>query len=161
MERLNSNDQNIGKLLKDEMLAELEGKLQNGEVVTFMVRGWSMRPLLFNLRDQAVIYPVSEPLRCGQVVVFKYHGRMLLHRIVKIEGDNLTIQGDGVPYRCEKVTRGDVVAVLGAAIRKSGKRVSCDSKQWIRLSKRWAALPKWLKYMILKFLRVLEIIKII
>lgn len=161
MNRSSVTSANLSQMLKDESLSEIETRLREGNSVTIMVRGWSMRPLLFNLRDSAVIAPITGELKCGDVVVFKYKERMLLHRIMVIEGDNLIIKGDGVPYSREQVKREAVLGIMREAIRRSERRISCDSPQWIRMSQRWAAIPPFMQSVILKFLRLLEKIKLI
>ncbi|MEG2865709.1 MAG: S24/S26 family peptidase [Mucinivorans sp.] len=155
------NAETLSQIAKQASLDEIESRLAANQEVTILIRGWSMRPMLFNLRHHAIICPIQKPLATGDVVVFKYKNRFLIHRIIQIQGENLTIQGDGVPFATEKVTRQDVIGVMREAITPRGKHIKCDSKPWIRKSKRWAAVNPNVKYIVLKFLRLLEILKLI
>lgn len=155
MTRINTAE--LSRQLKEQMLWQVEEQISSGQTATFTVRGWSMRPLMNNLRDRAVVSPITEPLRCSDVVVFKYHGRYLLHRIIAIDGDRFTIKGDGVPFSHEVVDRADILAVLTSVIRRNGTTVSCSSPKWIDRSRRWNAMNPRIQYVILKFLRILEI----
>lgn len=105
--------------------------------VTFTVRGFSMRPFLENGRDKVVITPPQEP-QIGQVVLAEYAPkRYALHRIIAIDGNKITMQGDGNRLsQTESFPAEKLIGTAVAFIRK-GKRVNTDSKCWLRYSKFW------------------------
>ena len=78
-----------------QFLPEVARFLEEGHTVTFGLKGYSMRPFLEHGRDKALL---SKPttLQKGDAVLAEIStGVFVLHRIVKIEGDNITLRGDG------------------------------------------------------------------
>ena len=77
--------------------AEVEAMLAEGREVQIRMKGHSMRPLLRSERDQVVLTPCADPARLqpGDVVLFRCCGRHILHRIVRRDGERLTLAGDG------------------------------------------------------------------
>lgn len=134
--------------------AQVEALLAEGQEVTLRVKGYSMRPLLRNERDVVVLTPFrpEKPLRNGEIVLFRYQGRHILHRIVGIENDRLTLAGDGNYRQQEYCTVSDVVAVASRVIRKNGREVRCDSRKWLRMSRAWRALPPLVRRYVLAVL---------
>ncbi|MBR7114861.1 MAG: peptidase S41, partial [Alistipes sp.] len=73
----------------------------------------------------------------------------VLHRIEKIEGDRITFAGDGNYKIKEVATRQDIVAVMVAVKRASGRRVECSGKSWRWQSRAWLMLPAFVRRVIL------------
>lgn len=105
--------------------------------VTFTVYGTSMHPFLGNGRDKVVLTPPVKP-RPGQVVLAEVMPkRYALHRIIKIDGDTITMRGDGNPlFMKEQFTTDKLVGTAEGFIRK-GKYVSTSSKLWRFYSATW------------------------
>ena len=108
--------------------AEVEAMLSEGREVQIRMKGHSMRPLLRSERDQVVLTPCTDParLRPGDVVLFRCCGRHILHRIVRRDGDRLTLAGDG-NYR---ITEQCTTPPAGSSGRASGSRSrpGCDGR---------------------------------
>ena len=116
----------------------VEEELAAGHHVRFRLKGYSMLPFLRNEKDDVVLYPCTEAeLSPLDVVLFRYKGKHLLHRIIRKEGRDLLIQRDGSFYAKEKCTIDDVVGKLQSVIRPSGKILSVDSCQWRFYSQVW------------------------
>ena len=146
------------EVANDIFFAEVERLLARGESVTMLVRGDSMRPLLRNGRDTVVVAPRGEaPLRVLDIVLFRYRGRHVLHRIVRIEGDRLTLAGDGNYRLRERCTSDDIVARMVCAVRPSGRIVECDSRRWRIQSRLWLAIPEWVRRQLLRIMWHLRI----
>ena len=76
--------------------AWIEKEIAEGRSVQFRLKGYSMFPLLRNECDEVVLTPCQEnELRPMDVVLFRYQGKHVLHRIIRREGSKLYIQGDG------------------------------------------------------------------
>ncbi len=77
--------------------AEIVQQIRAGKRVVMTARGNSMRPFITDLKDKLILSPfVKEDLQIGQSVLARCtDGRIVLHRIVKREGDVLTLCGDG------------------------------------------------------------------
>ena len=83
-----------------------------------------------------MIRPCTEDeLHPMDVVLFRYRGKHVLHRILRKEGHRLLLQGDGSYVAREQCTTADVVGKLDEVIRPSGRSVSVTDWQW-RLSGR-------------------------
>ena len=60
------------------------------------LRGNSMRPFLKNERDKAVLVLPKGPCQKGDAVLAEVSPKhFVLHRIVNIDGDKITLRGDG------------------------------------------------------------------
>lgn len=123
--------------------------------VTFTVYGVSMHPFLGSGRDKVVLAPPAEP-RVGQVVLAEVQPqRYALHRIIKIEGDIITMRGDGNPLRMvEQFTADKLVGTAEAFIRK-GKYVSTNSKLWRYYSATWQACNPARRWLLAFYRRII------
>ena len=116
--------------------AEVEAMLAEGREVQIRMKGHSMRPLLRSERDQVVLTPCTDPARLqpGDVVLFRCYGRHILHRIVRRDGERLTLAGDGNYRITEQCTTRDVAGIAVRVIRASGRasgsrsRPGCDGR---------------------------------
>lgn len=210
-------------LLSNRLFFEqVEAMLAEGHEVQIRMKGHSMRPLLRNERDIAVLTPIanyagdstperpspttdalqenivpaeanltnqtlrsnadSEPnvqsghdiphgpdnnaphkeirhscygidaLRAGDIVLFRCDGRHILHRIIRRDAERFTLAGDGNYRMQEHCTAGDIVAVMTAVIRPSGRIVRTASRRWRRQSRCWQALPAGVRRFMLRVL---------
>lgn len=75
---------------------DVEKLLLQGNVVQFMLQGYSMYPLFVPGRDQAVVAPVdTDILKRGDVVLYRREGSILvLHRIWRRKGNQFYLVGD-------------------------------------------------------------------
>ena len=105
--------------------ALVEEQLAAGGQVKIPLVGTSMQPTL--LAGDVIVLEKAHKIGVGDVVLFRYKGRHLLHRIITIDGDSYTMRGDNCIF-CETVNREDIVA----------KMVSVEKKNILRhLAVRW------------------------
>ena len=71
------------------------------------------------------------------LVLFRYRGSHVLHRIIKRTGDDLLIQGDGSIVAMEQCTVKDVVGRVTGICRPSGKVLSVNNWKWTLPSRLW------------------------
>jgi hypothetical protein len=108
--------------------------------VTFVVRGYSMRPFLEDARDKVVLIPPCTPKKGDVVLAEISEKRYALHRVIKVENGIYTMRGDGNPLRMtEQFTQDKIIGLADGFIRK-GKFVSTDSRQWRCYSAVWNIL---------------------
>lgn len=130
------------KIANQIIFQQIEEIIAEGSEVELRVKGYSMRPLLRSDIDVVVLRPICEgDIGVGTIVLFRYKNQHILHRIVAIDGDNLKIAGDGNYKTYEYCSVKDIVAVADSVIRKSGKRVKCNSICWRFTSRLWTATP--------------------
>ena len=118
--------------------AWVESEIAEGHSVRFRLKGDSMLPLLRNGKDDVVLYPCKrEELRPFDVVLFRYKGLHVLHRIIRIEGERLYLRGDGSIVAKEECAYSDVVGKVQQVIRPSGKTITLTSWKWKVASTLW------------------------
>ena len=77
------------------LLPEIVKMLDEGHTVTLRLRGYSMRPFLEDNRDKALLTKAIDPKVGDPVLAEVGPKHFVLHRIVNIEGDAVTLRGDG------------------------------------------------------------------
>ena len=137
------------RLNNNIFFAEVEELLAEGKQVTILVRGNSMRPLLRDGRDKVVLRKANdEDIKKGAVMLFCYRGSHVMHRVTKIEGDVVIL---------EVATRKDIVAIVEAIVRPSGRRIECSSRRWRFLSFMWLSQARLERRVILGIMRRLKL----
>lgn len=113
------------KTLANEIFfAQVETEISAGRSVRFKVKGHSMYPLLRDGKDEVTLSPLTCDPSVYDIVLFRYHGKHILHRIISIEGDTCTIQGDGIYISCEKCTREEIIGVVTQIHKKNGLEIN-------------------------------------
>lgn len=126
------------KVSNDVFFAWVEEEIAQGKPVRFRLKGNSMFPLLRNMKDSVILEKCSmHDLKPMDVVLFRYRGTHVLHRIIQRTGDDLLIQGDGSIVAMEQCTVNDVVGKVTGICRPSGKIVSVENWKWKFSSRLW------------------------
>ncbi len=117
--------------------------LRQGHSVRMKVRGDSMNPFLVDGRDEVVLDPLAgavDGVQSGMVVFARLgNGRYVLHRVARVSGTRLELQGDGNVSATEQVPVADVLGVAGRVVRK-GKDISCAGRLWKSYTVVWHLL---------------------
>ena len=72
------------------ILPEIVKMMEEGHTVTLRLRGFSMRPFLEDNRDKALMTKAVSP-KVGDAVLAEVRPKFfVLHRIIKIDGENVT-----------------------------------------------------------------------
>ncbi len=125
----------------DCFFAEVVQRLEAGQSVRFRVKGTSMTPLLRDGKEEVVVYPCTTGSpKCWDVVLFRYHGHYVLHRIIRCTGSSFVLQGDGVWASHEECRMENVAGVVRQVVRPSGKVVCTSSLAWRWKSRLWCRL---------------------
>lgn len=124
------------ELPNEIFLKEVRTLIADGHDVTLRVRGVSMRPFLEDRRDKIVLTrPIS--VKVGDAVLAEIApGKYVYHRIILIEGDWVTLKGDGNVYGTEQCCMADIAASTKYLIRK-GRRYSPEGRAWCCYSALW------------------------
>lgn len=142
------------ELSNELFFAEVEQLISQGESITITIKGNSMRPWLQNSKHKVIVKPLADSiLQCGDIALFRYKGKHILHRVVKIENDKITFSGDGNIGIKEQASKDDVIALVESIITPSGRVIECNSNEWKTKSKLWLALPQFARRIILGILR--------
>lgn len=91
--------------------------LEMGKTVTIPLKGNSMRPFLCHQRDNALLCRCDKPCVGNPVLAEVTPNKYVLHRIVAINGDHVTLRGDG-NLGVEYCRLADVKALAYGFLRK-------------------------------------------
>jgi hypothetical protein len=124
-------------------------KSHEGKTITLPLRGRSMRPFLEDERGDRALLQVAPVYKKGDVVLAEIKPRrFVLHRIVDISGNKVTLRGDG-NLACEHCTISDVRAKAIAFYRKgSDKADMTDGWRWRIYSALWTRLLPIRRYLL-------------
>lgn len=137
------------------LLGEARRLIREGHTVTLSVRGFSMRPFLEDRRDKVVLASCPEA-RKGDIVLAEITpGTYVLHRIVDLDGEKVTLMGDGNVAGRETCRKADIAGRAVAFYRK-GKSVpvTTDSRLWKTYSAVWTRTLPARRYMLAFYRRV-------
>jgi hypothetical protein len=127
----------------------LSQRLENGDVVILQPKGVSMLPFIRQGIDKVEL---SRPdrLEVGDIVLAFFGGKYILHRIYAIDGEQVTLKGDGNLYGIEQGTQSDIIGVVTSIINPKGKKRK-PGKAWL-----WRHTRRYRKYQ-LKIYRKLNV----
>jgi hypothetical protein len=125
--------------------------VQKGKTCTLRLRGNSMRPFLENERDLA-IFTTPEGVKVGDPVLAEIEkGHYVLHRIMKIEDDDVTLMGDG-NFGCEYCKTSDFRCGVIGFIRKGRLKVDrTDGLKWKAYSWFWVKFTFMRRWLLLAY----------
>ena len=130
-----------------------EQLLSEGNSVELRCFGRSMQPYLQGDGSEVIVAsPFSpEELIPGVIALYRYNGRHICHRIIRREGEQLLIQGDGVINAREQVPVSDVIGIIRTIVRRNKKPVSTQSKAAKRYWRLWLRLSPVRKYLLFAY----------
>ncbi len=139
--------------MTDELIIQEAVRLvQDGVSVTFPVKGRSMLPFIFGGRESVILQKPGS-LQRGQVVLAQVGpDRYVVHRIIKVEPDRITLMGDGNIRGTESCTPSNVLAIATHVVDEKGKRRTLESKGQMFKARVWYVIRP-LRRIILAVLR--------
>ena len=142
----------------DEFFSQVVSLLEKGQRVTIPVKGVSMLPFIRGERDLVELTaPDRQALQRDDIVLFRYHGRWIMHRILKVDKGIATIQGDGV-WRGKEVVQVDQIHGRAIQILKCGvKARNPYTKGELRMVHAWQRLGWVRRYILAIYRRVFRI----
>lgn len=142
------NDIKTIQMANAVLLPEVVRLLEEGHTVTLPLRGYSMRPFLENGRDKALLRK-PESINVGDAVLAEIAPKhFVLHRIVSIKGDHVTLRGDG-NLGVEHCRLSNVKATAIGFYRKGREQIdSTDGRKWRIYSWVWTRLLPLRRYLL-------------
>ena len=105
------------------LIGEVGILLAEGKEVVLMTKGWSMNPFIIGDRD-SVLLKKTEKLEPGDIVLAEVHPqKYVLHRIIALEGERVTLMGDGNITGQEHCTRNNILGTVQKIIHPDGKTI--------------------------------------
>lgn len=137
-----------------EIIEEVLRLIDAGVSVTLPVTGRSMLPFIVGGRDSVILQKPVKPKK-GEVVLAWVEGcRYVVHRIVHIEGDRITLMGDGNLAGVEHCTLSDVKAVATHVVRGDGKKHYLYDKTLLAVAHVWRWLRPVRRYLLAIYNRI-------
>lgn len=138
------------QLPNEEFLPFVISELQSveGKTVTLPLRGRSMRPFLEDNRDKAIL-TITPDINTGDAVLAEISkGHFVLHRIVAIDGNLITLRGDG-NLNVEHCTLSDIRAKAIGFYRKGRNKADMtEGYKWRLYSWLWTRLFPIRRYLL-------------
>ena len=108
-------------MVTDVVLEEAVRLVEEGLSVTLPVSGWSMLPFIIGGRESVILSKPDQVVRGDVVLAWipplkpvgnspQTEGRFVVHRIIRIEGETVTLMGDGNLVGTECCTLSDIRA---------------------------------------------------
>lgn len=156
-------DDRIGHVPADKLLlpntlllGEIEEMLADGRTVMLKAKGGSMFPFIVGGRDSVLIRRPSgiNPLRTGQIVLAHLSdNRYVLHRIIRMDGIQMVLMGDGNLRETESCRFSDIVGIVTKIIRK-GRYVDSDARLERYKAKVWGKSLPIRRYLLYLYRRI-------
>jgi len=103
-----------------DIIAEAVRLVQEGIAVTLPVNGTSMLPFIIGGKESVILQQPTD-VNCGDIVLAWVEGsRYVVHRIISIEGDKVTLMGDGNIQGTEHCLRQDIKALATHVVNNNG-----------------------------------------
>ena len=142
------------ELPNDAFLGLVSEKLAEGHTAVIWVKGYSMRPFIEFGRDKVKL-ATAATYQVGDAVLAEIaKGHYVLHRIIRTEGDKITLQGDGNVRGVEYCTTADIRGVVTEYIRPN-RTLSADDACLKRKIRIWRALFPIRRYLLFLYKAVL------
>lgn len=127
-------------LPNNDILGDVIKLVNEGQRVTLPVNGYSMLPFIIGGKESVELVK-PEKAAVGDVVLAWINGcRFVVHRIIRIEGNQVQLMGDGNLTAEEYCTISDVKARAEYVITPHGKRRYLYTPQRLRFSRLWSKL---------------------
>lgn len=122
------------------LLGEVARLLAEGRSVTLRAKGNSMNPFIEGGKDLVKLVP-ADGIKAGDIALAETSaGRYVLHRVVKAEGDSVTLMGDGNLRGTERCRRADIRGKAALIVKPDGRAVDCTSRAELRKAAAWRRL---------------------
>lgn len=103
--------------------------LKESGTIKLPVQGKSMEPFLKEGRDSVVLNLPDGELKKGDIVVYKRKNTYVMHRVVDVQQNTLSIMGDNEINPDNGVNKNTVVAVV-KEIHRNGKIITEKDLLW-------------------------------
>ena len=129
--------------------------INEGKQVQIPAKGNSMLPFIREGKDVIILKKLNKhSIKKGNIVLaLQKNERYVVHRIEKVDGDNVTLRGDGNIYAREKCTSQDILAEI-TAIKRGDKTINKKSIFWFCGKRLWPSSP-FMRRVLLKIHRII------
>ena len=128
--------------------------VDEGVSVTLPVNGQSMLPFIIGGKESVILQKPVEP-KVGDVVLAWVEGcRFVVHRIISISGNNVTLMGDGNIIGTEQCTLSDIKAIATHVVSADEKIRDLNNPWRLLATRLWFQLRPVRRYILAIYKRL-------
>lgn len=136
------------------LLAEVTEILQEGKDVILMTKGNSMLPFIRGEKDSVNLRKM-DGVKVGDIVLAQVRKDVyVLHRVFAVDGQDVTLMGDGNIRGTEHCTLSDISGTAFEILKANGKTVDCRSERALRQARLWRGLLPFRRYILAIYRRI-------
>ena len=129
--------------------------------VVIPVKGYSMLPFIIPQKENVELARVEAPLQVGDVILAWTKDHYVIHRIIRLDGNHLTLMGDGNTKGTESCMMKDVVAKAEYVVDQHGKKHYLYTPFRKRFSRLWNKLLPVRRWILAVYKRTVLKIKLL
>lgn len=137
-----------------EILEEATRLAKEGLSVTLPVKGNSMLPFIIGGKESVILQKPDHPKVGDVVLAWVENCRYVVHRIIKIDGHDVVLMGDGNIIGTEYCKIDDICAIATHVVSADGKRHDLYSKWRMRATRLWWYLRPIRRYILAIYRRL-------
>lgn len=141
-------DKTIVTKPNEELLPEVIALLNEGKTITMHVKGVSMRPFIEHARDRVQLVKMEQPQVGDIALAFIDYGYYVIHRIIAVTPEKVTLMGDGVLLTTETCSPDKVYGKVINIIKPNGKVVYPYTPFLMRFARLWKKLLPTRRYLL-------------
>ena len=141
-------DHSESRLKDNKIIQEAVKLVDEGICVTLPVEGRSMLPFIVGGQDSVLLEKVKKAEIGDVVLAWVEQCRYVVHRIIAINGDEVTLMGDGNIRGIEHCHRDDIKATVSYVVDKNGKRRNINDRRYRWGSYVWRKLRPVRRYLL-------------
>ncbi len=141
----------------NKLLDDVANIVASGKQVILLTKGQSMLPFIVGGEDSVELSKIDSEICVGDILLAKLTTptpHYIIHRVIKTDGDRITLMGDGNLIGSEECHRKDIVARITSIIKRNRRRINPNSKSQQRYAQIWQKLQPIRRYLLAILRRV-------
>ena len=139
----------------NEIIEEAIRLAREGVRVTFPVKGQSMLPFIIGGKESVILRGPGGLVDVGDVVLAWVDGcRYVVHRIIRIDGDRITLMGDGNVACTEHCMLNDIKARVTHVVSADNKERDLHNRWRMLAARLWYWLRPIRRYLLAIYKRI-------
>lgn len=110
------------KIGNDVLFKNIAELIDKGHEATIVVVGHSMEPFFESYRDEIKLSKCNRAKINDMILAYTTDKRYVAHRVIAVNGNIITMRGDGNVYGVEHTTQQDIVGIITAYRRRGRKK---------------------------------------
>ena len=124
----------------NQLIGEVKKLLKTFPSVVLPVKGTSMLPFIIGSKESVELVRWEKDFQIGDIVLAWTKDHYVIHRIIKIDGGDYTLMGDGNIIGTESCKRSDIVAKAEYVVDKHGNKHYLYTPRRCQASRLWNKL---------------------